>query len=89
MATVQKRRNGDDSTSFLAWVRVGKFKPATRAFQTRKEALAWADALERELRKRRDEGGVPRIPWTHRYVRFARDSKSSGLTPPRWRWRRA
>ena len=55
MATVQKRRNSDGTTSFLAWVRIGKFKPATQAFPTRKEALVWAAALERELRKRRDE----------------------------------
>ena len=27
--------------------------------------------------------GVPRIPWTHRYVRFAQASKSSGLSSRR------
>lgn len=84
MATVQKRRNGDGSTSFLAWVRVGKFKPATRAFQTRKEALAWADALERELRKRRDEGDpvsrdVTRLTVADLAKQFLADPNTKGL----------
>lgn len=84
MATIQKRSNGDGSTSFVAWVRIGKFKPATRAFSTRKDALAWASALERELRKRRDEGDpvsrdVTRMTIADLASQFLADPNTKGL----------
>lgn len=56
MASIQKRKNGDGSHSFVAWVRIRPFKPTARAFPDRKAALAWADGLERELRKQRERG---------------------------------
>jgi integrase len=58
MASVQKRKNRNGSTSFIAWVRIRPFKPTARAFPDRKAALAWADGLERELRKQRDQGSA-------------------------------
>ncbi len=56
MASIQKRKNGDGSTSFLAWVRIKPFKPASRAFPTQSAAREWAEALEGELRKQRKTG---------------------------------
>lgn len=56
MASYDKRKNGDGSTSWLAWVRIKPFKPASKAFPTEREARAWADALEAELRKQRSHG---------------------------------
>lgn len=58
MATIQKRRNRDRSTSWLAQVRVRPFKPAARTFGTREAAAAWADELERKLKAQRKAGGV-------------------------------
>ena len=34
MASYQKRKNGDGSTSVLAWVRMKGFDPATKSFST-------------------------------------------------------
>src|SRR5882724_791195 len=60
MASYQKRRNGDGSTSVMAWVRVKPFKPASKAFANQADAKAWAAALEAELRKQRDHGEARR-----------------------------
>ena len=44
MATFNKRKNSDGSHSWVAWVRVKPFKPATRGgFSTKKQAIAWAE----------------------------------------------
>ncbi len=56
MASYQKRKNGDGSTSVLAWVRIKPFKPASKAFADQAAAKAWATSLETELRKQRDHG---------------------------------
>ena len=56
MPSIQKRKNGDGSTSFLVWVRIKPFKPASRSFQTLPAAREWAEALEGELRKQRKTG---------------------------------
>lgn len=71
MATIDVRKNRDGSKSFLAQVRLKGFKPVAKAFSTKKDAKAWADALEGELRGHRDTKavradvatltGVPRI----------------------------
>jgi integrase len=53
MPSIQKRTNSDGSRSFLAWVRIKPFKPASRSFATQKAAAEWAHTLESELRKRR------------------------------------
>lgn len=54
MATFNKRKNSDGSHSWVAWVRVKPFKPATRGgFSTKKQAIAWAEPLERDLRGKR------------------------------------
>ncbi len=58
MATIQKRTNGDGSTSWLAWVRIKPYKPASKSFTKKKDAADWADALERELKAQRERGGV-------------------------------
>lgn len=60
MASFQKRKNGDGSTSVLAWVRIKPFKPASKAFKTVAAARVWAGALEQELRKQREHGEARR-----------------------------
>jgi hypothetical protein len=54
--SIQKRKNGDGSTSLLAWVRIKPFKPASRSFPTQVAARGWAESLEAELRKQRKTG---------------------------------
>jgi integrase len=56
MPSIQKRKNGDGSTAYLAWVRIKPFKPASRSFATKAAADAWAEALEAELKKQRKNG---------------------------------
>jgi integrase len=56
MASYQKRKNSDGTTSEIAWVRIKPFKPASKAFPNRAAARAWATALEAELRKQREHG---------------------------------
>lgn len=58
MATIQKRKNKDGSTSYVAWVRIKPFRPVSKSFRQRKAAAEWADDLERELRAQREHGGV-------------------------------
>jgi integrase len=58
MATIQKRKNGDGSVSFLAQVRIKPFNPTAKTFARRSQAQEWADNLERELRSQRRQGGV-------------------------------
>lgn len=54
MATYQKRKKRDGSTSVIAWVRIKGFRTASRAFPTKPHARRWARALEGELRRQRD-----------------------------------
>jgi integrase len=56
MATITRRQNADGKASYLAQVRVKPFKPAAKAFSKRAEAVAWAKALEDDLRKQRKRG---------------------------------
>jgi integrase len=56
MASYQKRKNGDGSSSVIAWVRIKPFKAASKAFPTKPAAVAWATGLEAELRKQREHG---------------------------------
>src|ERR1700733_3952016 len=56
MASIQKRKNGDGSISFLAQVRIKPFKPVAKCKPTYALAKKWAADLEAELVKRRDEG---------------------------------
>lgn len=58
MASYQKRRNGDGTTSVLAWVRIKPFKPASKSFPDQAQARVWATALEHELRAQRKSGEV-------------------------------
>jgi integrase len=60
MATVQKRKNKDGTTSFLAQVRIRPYKAASKAFPTRGDAEAWAGRLEKELRTQRRQGSTRR-----------------------------
>jgi integrase len=56
MASYQKRKNGDGSTSVVAWVRVKGFQTASKAFSNKSQAQQWATSLEAELRKQRAHG---------------------------------
>jgi integrase len=56
MASYQKRKNGDGSSSVMAWVRVKPFKPASKAFSNQADARGWATVLEAELRRQRARG---------------------------------
>jgi integrase len=53
MATILKRRYSEGSTAYLAQVRVKPFKPTSKSFPKRSDAVAWAAELERELRSKR------------------------------------
>lgn len=58
MASYQKRRNSDGTTSVLAWVRVKGFQPASRSFPDKAQAREWASSLEASLRQERERGQV-------------------------------
>jgi integrase len=60
VASYQKRKNSDGSTSVLAWVRIKPFKAASKAFPTQPAAKEWAENLEAELRKQRKQGEARR-----------------------------
>jgi integrase len=60
MASYQKRKNGDGTSSVLAWVRIRPFKPSSKSFPTMVAAKAWAIDQETELRKQRKKGEVRR-----------------------------
>jgi integrase len=60
MATIFKRKNKDRSISFLTIVRVKGFKPTSRCFKTKAEAVAWAEPKERELKEQSKRGGMHR-----------------------------
>ncbi len=53
MPTIQKRKYSDGSTAYLAQVRVKPFKPTSKSFPKKADAVAWAEKLERELRSKR------------------------------------
>jgi integrase len=50
VASYQRRKRSDGKLSWVAWVRVRPFKPTSRAFASKTDAVAWAEAHERELR---------------------------------------
>jgi integrase len=58
VATILKRKNSDGSRSFIAQVRIRPFKPVAKAFPSKPDALAWAAALETELKDKRKRGGL-------------------------------
>lgn len=58
MPTISKRTNSDGSTSWMAQVRLKGFKPVGRAFPKQHDAKEWAKALDAELRRQRERGGV-------------------------------
>jgi integrase len=58
VATYFKRKNRDRSVSILTLVRVKGFKPTSRSFETMAEAKAWAEPLEKELKKQGKRGGA-------------------------------
>jgi len=58
MPSIQKRKNGDGTTSFVAWVRIRPYRPTAKSFARRKDAHEWAERLETELRTQRRRGGV-------------------------------
>ena len=69
MATVNDRKNGDGSKSFVAQVRVKGFKPTSKTFNARdfgspkdalKAAEAWGESQELELRNFRNRGNAVR-----------------------------
>ena len=55
MATITKRKNKSGATSWLAQVRLANFEPVAKAFPTKKAAQEWADELEKELHKHREQ----------------------------------
>jgi integrase len=56
MASYQRYRNEDGSTSIVAQVRIKPFKPIAKSFTTKPAAKEWADAKERELKSQRERG---------------------------------
>jgi integrase len=65
MATIKRRKGTTGAVSFLAMVRVKRFKAASKTFrvettvaEAKQRAEAWAEALERELRGQASRGGT-------------------------------
>lgn len=62
---VYPRTNANGSTSFVAQVRVNGYHPVAKSFSSKSDARAWAERLERELRKQSVHGspapGLPRL----------------------------
>jgi integrase len=56
MASYQRYRNEDGTTSVVAQVRIKPFKPIAKSFPTKPAAKDWADAKERELKAQRKHG---------------------------------
>jgi hypothetical protein len=52
MAHLERRRNKDGSTSWVAQVRVNGYPSQTRSFPTRLEAELWSSQTEAKARKR-------------------------------------
>lgn len=60
MATINKRKNGDGTTSYVAQVRLKGFRPVAKSLATKAAAKAWADETEEALRTQRKLGQAPR-----------------------------
>lgn len=58
MASIDRRKNSDGTVTFMARVRVKKFKPVAKAFAKKGKAIEWAEALEKELKVQGKRGGV-------------------------------
>jgi integrase len=56
------KKNRDGSRSFLAMVRVPKFKRFSKTFKTQQEAEAWALPLAKELSEQGKRGARPSLP---------------------------
>src|ERR1700719_4695099 len=56
MATYQRIKNSDGTTSHVAQVRIKPFKATAKSFPTKPAAVEWAEAKERELRAQRKHG---------------------------------
>jgi integrase len=55
MPTILKRKYSDGSTAYVAQVRIKPFRPTSKSFPKKSDALAWADELERQLRAKKHE----------------------------------
>ena len=55
-ASYTRIRNGDDTVSSVAQVRVKPFKPTAKSYPTRPAAKEWAEAKEKELKEQRKHG---------------------------------
>ena len=60
MATITKRTNSDGSVSYLAQVRIRPYAPTSKAFPKQADAKAWAESLEKELRRQKKGGAKSR-----------------------------
>lgn len=90
MATIRKRKGRSGAVSFLAQVRVRRFKPAAKTFrvettvaEAKQRATAWAESLERELRAQSSRGGtrhdVTQLTLGSLISEYLRDSKTREL----------
>lgn len=58
MAKPIRRKNADGSVVYKMQVRIAPFKPVAKTFAKRADAKAWAEALEKELRRQTQQGDV-------------------------------
>jgi integrase len=83
MATYQRNKNSDGTTSFVAQVRIKPFKPIAKSFPTKLGAKEWAQAKERELREQRKHGAdradLPSLTVKTLVDEFLADSETKAL----------
>jgi integrase len=83
VATIQKRRTKEGDLYFTATVRIKPFPSASKTFPKRADAQSWAGALERELQKQRDRGGlrrdVPKMTVAQLIKEFLEDPETTAL----------
>jgi len=58
MASFQPHRTVDGSTSWTALIRLKGIKSVSKTFRDKAQAIAWAKAMEAQLRGQRDRGSV-------------------------------
>src|SRR5262245_59361086 len=99
MATINHRKNGDGSRSFVAQVRVKGFRPTSKTFHERdypsrreaeKAAEAWGESQEQELRNFRNRGAAVRsdvasLTFGELAAEYLKDESTAALASTRGR----
>lgn len=82
MASIQKRKNRDGSTSYVARVRVKQFRPVAKSFDTKRAAEEWSSRLEKELHDKKRSGlrkDLTKLTISDLVDHFRKDPENQGL----------